>query len=150
MNFMKFTSWNDESFDKKSNKIILTIYGSDPFGNVIDRIIRGRTINGRTIEVRRTSELRDLKGSHVVFISRSERNNVCKVINYVKSFRRSSVLTIADEIEDFCLKGGMIKINSDYLFKMNWNEMSAIGLNPDNRLVNLAEELVSTSEDRCQ
>ncbi len=150
--FMRYVTWSDDAFDRRSNKIILAIYGSDPFGSVIDNICRGRTIKGRYIEIKRPKELKDLKGAHVVFISRSERNNVCRVLDYIKDFKRASVLTIGDNIEGFCEKGGMVKLNGsgNYYFSLNWNEMSNYGPVPDTRLLEIAEKLINTDQDRCQ
>jgi hypothetical protein len=150
--FMRYVTWSDDAFDRRSNKIILVIYGSDPFGSVIDNLCRGRTIKGRYVEIRRTSELKELKGAHVVFVSRSERNNVCRILEYIKDFKRASVLTIGDNIEGFCEKGGMVKLNGNgnYYFSLNWNEMSNYGPVPDTRLLGMAEKLITTDQDRCQ
>lgn len=150
--FMKHVTWSDEVFDKRSNTIVLTIFGSDPFGTVIDNVFRGRTIKGRYVEIRRTDDIKNLKGSHIVFISRSERNNVCRILEYIKDFKRASVLTIGDNIEGFCQKGGMVKLNGtgNFYFSLNWNEMSNYGPVPDTRLLELADKLINTDQDRCQ
>ena len=59
-------------------------------------------------------------------------------------------MTIGDEIDDFCARGGMVRLNPNYTFKLNWGEMSKSSLQPDQRLLNLAEQVVPTDEDRCQ
>jgi len=112
--------------------------------------VRGRTSNGRQVEIRRTKLLKDLKGSHIIFISRSERHDVCKILDYIRTFKHSSVLTIGDEIDDFCARGGMVRLNQNFTFKLNWGEMSKSSLQPDQRLLNLAEQVVPTDEERCQ
>lgn len=148
VNFAQHNDWPEHIFDKQQNKIILTIYGSDPFGKVIDNMVRGRTVQGKYyFEVRRVSDLKDLKGSHIIFISKSERNNIHKIIEYINSFRRSAVLTIGDEIEGFCKKGGIINILEDYTFNVNWDAASDQGILLDNRLLNIANEIVPTDSN---
>ena len=144
INFARHCDWPPKMFDKRQNKIVLTILGSDPFGQVIDDAVRGRTVQGKYFEVRRVSDIRDLRGSHIIFISQSERNNIRKIIEYIKSFRRSSVLTIGDEIDGFCKKGGIINILDDYTFNANWDAASDQGIILDNRLLNIANEIVPT------
>lgn len=145
INFARHCDWPDRMFDKRQNKIVLTILGSDPFGNVIDDAVRGRKVQGKYyFEVRRVSDVKDLRGSHIIFISASERNNIRKIIEYIKGFRRSAVLTIGDEIDGFCKKGGIINILEDYTFNVNWDAASDQGILLDNRLLNIANEIVPT------
>lgn len=145
VNFARHCDWPDRMFDKKQNKIILTILGSDPFGSIIENVVRGRTVQGKYyFEVRRVSDVKDLKGAHIIFISKSERNNIQNIIEYIKSFRRSAVLTMGDEIEGFCKKGGIINILEDYTFNVNWDAASDQGILLDNRLLNIANEIVPT------
>ena len=150
LHIAKFTVWTEEMFERSNNQIVLTIYGTDPFGNVIEDVLKGRTAHGRSFKIRRTSDMRELKGSHIVFIAKSQRHEVCKVLDYIRSFRRSSVITIGDGLDDFCQQGGMVRLNDNYTFRLNWGEMSKSGLQPDQRLLNCASQVVPTDEERCQ
>jgi len=148
VNFAKHCGWPDRMFDRRQNKIVLTIFGADPFGKVIDNVVRGRTLKGKYyFEIRRVSDLKDLRGSHIIFISKSERNNIRKITEYIKSFRRSSVLAIGDGIDGFCKQGGIINLFSDYTFNVNWNAASEQGILLDNRLLNIANEIVPTESN---
>ena len=146
-NFAKYIDWPERMFSKNGNKIILSIYGSDPFEEVIDKLMRGRSVKGKYyIEVRRATSLRDLKGSHIIFISRSERNNIGKVLNYIEGFSGTSVLTIGDNIEGFCQAGGILNLLDDYTFQINVVAANNAELLIDNKLINIAADIVSTIE----
>lgn len=145
VNFARHCNWPDRMFNQRQNKIVLTILGSDPFGSIIDDVVRGRTVKGKYyFEIRRVSDIKDLRGSHIIYISKSERNNIQKITEYIKSFRRSAVLTMGDEIDGFCKKGGIINILEDYTFNVNWDAASDQGILLDNRLLNIANEIVPT------
>jgi hypothetical protein len=68
----KYVDWPPEMFPRVDSPIIIGILGDDPFGDVLDQVVRGRFINGRSIAVRRASGIADLKGVHLVFVSPSE------------------------------------------------------------------------------
>lgn len=146
-NFSKYIDWPERMFSKEGNKIVLSIYGSDPFASVIDDLMRGRSVKGKYyIEVRRATTLRELKGSHIIFISRSERHDIAKIIEYIKGFRGTSVLTIGDNIEGFCQAGGILNLLDDYTFQINVVAANNAELLIDNRLINIAADIVSTIE----
>jgi hypothetical protein len=103
-NFAKFVEWPPEAFADASAPVILGIIGDDPFGAVLDRTIKGKTVNGRALLVKRAKQVRDLKGCHIVFISASERERLAQIL---EALSRSSVLTIG-ETERFVHLGGII------------------------------------------
>lgn len=146
-NFAKYVDWPEKMFQKGDNKIILSIYGSDPFGKVIDKVVRGRTLKGQfQIEVKRAYSLRDLRGSHIIFISRSERLEARKILNYTQRFRNPSILTIGDNIPGFCEAGGVLNLLDDYTFEVNPKRAENSGLLLNSRLLGIAAKTVSTEE----
>jgi hypothetical protein len=151
-NFAKYIEWPERMFPKdpanaETRKIVLAIYGSDPFGSVIDNLVRGRFIKGKYyFEVRRATSLRDLQGAHIIFISRSERNDVRKILEYTKSFKRPSILTIGDNIDGFCKMGGVLNLLDDYTFQINLAAAGQAELLLDSRLINIAVDIIPTDE----
>src|SRR5882724_10668648 len=67
-NFAKFVEWPATSFAQPDSPIVIGILGTDPFGNLIDRIIENKKIGARGIVVRR------LKWARTSRISRSARS----------------------------------------------------------------------------
>jgi hypothetical protein len=83
-NFTKFVDWPAAAFDTPTSPLTICVLGADPFGNLLDDALQGRTVGGRPLTTRRIAEVEP--GCHVLFVSTSER----------KRMRTSPVLTIGD------------------------------------------------------
>lgn len=87
-NFASFTEWPASL----GNTLNLCIYGPDPFGEDLDKLI-GRSVAGRNLSVRRTNSVEALSGCQIVFISRPAIANLPHVLD---SLNGKPVLTVAD------------------------------------------------------
>jgi hypothetical protein len=142
-NFAKFITWPDRVFDK-DNKIILGILGDDPFGETIDNILKGRVVKGKTWEIKRGNTVGELKNSHIIFIGKSNEINIKPILDEIYSKRNASVLTIGDNIPNFCELGGMINFKEgSYIFSINANSMTNASLLIDVSLLKFADEIVN-------
>src|SRR5262245_59247368 len=70
-NFTKFVEWPDSAFASPTAPIVIGIYGVDPFGPLIDDMVRNNTVAGRPLAVRRSVRMQDLRACHVVFVGGS-------------------------------------------------------------------------------
>lgn len=104
-NFAKFVEWPPNSFADANAPITFCILGEDPFGTFLDDIIRGKTINGRELTIRRIRKSEDMKGCHVLFISDKENSHLSEIL---ASLKGSSALMIGDS-EGFTDHGGAIQ-----------------------------------------
>ena len=75
LNIAKYAEWPASSFADASAPVVIGIFGDDPFGAALDRIVRGRVINDRKVVVRRSRRIADLRGAHIVFIGASESDH---------------------------------------------------------------------------
>jgi hypothetical protein len=96
-NFLKFVEWPATSNDASW---VIGVLGPDPLGAAIDNTVRGKVVNGRTVEVRRYSKPGDVKGCHILFIGRVESE-------HVGSMSQPGVLTVG-ETPGFLKSGGII------------------------------------------
>lgn len=103
-NFAKFINWPSESFLTETDPIVVGIVGKDPFGKILDETFVGQTVHGRTIKVNRVKDLKELRVSHILFISLSEAERFKEILD---SIQGTSIVTISD-IPDFERQGGMI------------------------------------------
>jgi len=53
LNFVKFTQWPDEAFDREEDPLVLCALGVDPFGRVLEQTFNGKRIHDRAIELKR-------------------------------------------------------------------------------------------------
>ncbi len=52
-NFAQFVDWPPESFPDSQAPLIIGILGDDPFGPFLEQTVRGETVRGRPVEIRR-------------------------------------------------------------------------------------------------
>jgi hypothetical protein len=108
-NFLKFVEWPEEAFPDPLAPIVIGIAGDDPFGSALPQVVMGKTVQGRDLVIRKYRAGEDLRSTHILFISASEKKRVPQI---VVSLRGSSVLTVAD-FNEFLGEGGMIQLYSE-------------------------------------
>jgi hypothetical protein len=103
-NFVKFVEWPADAFAGERSPIAICIFGTDPFGDTLDNVVRGETVAGRGLIVQRPESLADLRDCHVLFDSRSERPRLAEILPRVQG---RPVLTVGDT-DGFLKTGGVI------------------------------------------
>ena len=127
--FTKFVVWNDTPTRP-------LIVGKDPFGEVLDAAVRGKTVGGRSIEVRRLADAQDVAGCHILIVSRSEHDRVAELARQA----RAGVLTV-EEVPQFCRDGGMVRFFIDgnrIRFHISSHATESSGLRIHSQLMSLA------------
>src|SRR5256885_17263846 len=78
-NFAKFVEWPSAAFAQPDSPIVIGVLGTDPFGNVLDRLVQDKKIGQRRFVVRRykwgkeLKDLKDLRDCKTLFVSSSEQ-----------------------------------------------------------------------------
>jgi hypothetical protein len=103
-NFAKFVEWPADGAVNNTGPIVIGVLGDDPFGEDLDRVIMGKTVNNRPLATRRYRSIQDVEGCHILFVSESEKKNLPVIF---KQTRNSGILTVGDT-ENFTQQGGMI------------------------------------------
>jgi hypothetical protein len=91
-NFAKYTNWPPKALPHPDAPIIIGVLGDDPFGKVLDGVVKGRLIKGRPIVIRRASGVAPLEGAHLVFVSGSQP----QAPQDCAALERAGALTIGD------------------------------------------------------
>ena len=142
-NFAKFVDWPVDAFKDDQSPICLSVLGDDPFGPALDSI-RDKTVRGRPLIVRRCKSLEQVAGSHIVFISLSEKGKLRPILNGLK---RSSTLTVS-EAERFGQQGGMINfitVDNKIQFEINPEAAQRVKLKISSQLLKLARIVTTES-----
>jgi len=105
--FTKFVDWPAQAFADPKEPFSICVLGKDPFGNVLDQIFSGKTVNGREPVVKRSNSVEELKRCHILFISSSEKKRLARIIEVIKF---AGILTIGD-MDQFAESGGIIGLN---------------------------------------
>jgi hypothetical protein len=104
-NFAKFTEWPRTAFADDKAPFVVGVLGKDPVGKGMD-ILKGRTVKGRNIEVKRFDTADQITNCHLLFISKSEMENLPQIL---KRLENSSILTTAED-KDFIEQNGIINL----------------------------------------
>jgi hypothetical protein len=132
VNFAKFVTW-----PSSQEPLVLAVVGVDPFGPYLDAIVRGKTVNGRSIVVKRIQAGESLNGCHVVFVSESESARTAEIL---EPMRHAPILTVG-ETQRFLRDGGMIRLvveENRVRFQIDANRAEAAGLRVSSQLLSLA------------
>jgi hypothetical protein len=136
-NFAKFVDWPSEVLPETSDTITLCVFADDPVSEALESI-RGKTVKGRRLAIRRIDAGKDLDACHVLFIGSSEEKRFPQVLQRLLG---SSVLTVG-EIEHFAESGGMINFfveRNKVRFEINIGSAEKARLKLSSQLLSLAK-----------
>ena len=148
-NFAKFVHWPGDTLNSDSEGFVICVLGADPFGTILDKTVRGKTIAGHAVHVRRWNWEKNgvhdaLAGCHVLFISESEQHRLKEVLAAIQGH---PVLVVADMC-DFARNGGMIGLvleKGRIVFEINTETLERAKLKVSSKLLKLARIVRSKS-----
>jgi hypothetical protein len=142
-NFAKYVRWPEASTSETTKPFVIGVIGRDPFGQALDDAIRGQSLQGRAVSVKRFGTVEEVADCDILFISSSEKNNLPRILEVL---HRAPVLTIGD-MDRFAERGGMINLTTEEArvrFEINVEAAERAGLKPGSQLLRLAR-IVSDS-----
>ena len=136
-NFAKFVEWPPAVSPGANDPMEICVVGEDPFGNILNQSIEGKTVGGHKLMIRQLKPAQDMKGCQVAFISSSEKNHLTSVLEGLKG---GGVLTVG-ETEGFAALGGVINFTMEddkVHFEINLDAAGRAGLKISSKLLQLA------------
>jgi hypothetical protein len=121
---------------------VIGVLGQDPFGEVLDKTLSGKTILDKKVEVKRFETVGAASKAQILFVSSSEKSRLAEIL---KALEGASVLTVG-EIDGFAERGGMIalKLRSDVVrFDINLDQVERARLKMSSQLIRLAKQVIS-------
>lgn len=138
LNFAKFVDWPDSSFTGGDSPVVIGVLGDDPFGSALDNTVRNEKVKGRKLVVKRSKQLNDLKGSHILFVSSSEQSRLGAILRETSDWH---TLTVGD-VQGFANRGGVINFiirDKKIGFEINTAAANRAGLKISSQLLKLAK-----------
>jgi hypothetical protein len=136
-NFAKFIEWSPGAFAAPRSPFVVCVLGPDPFGNILDDTLRGKTIGDRAFTVQRLKDKEDARHCHMVFVSYLESAHLAEI---VESLRGAHVL-LAGESNKFAVSGGTIEFtleDNHVHLTINTDAANRSGLKFSSKLLALA------------
>ena len=133
-NFARFVDWPEAS---AQNSFDVCILGENPFGEVLEAIVKNKVVGGRPVLVRRLQSGGQARSCKVLFVSASERTSVQSIL---ESLAGSPVLTVG-ETPGFATQGGVINFivqDEKVRFEVNVDAADRARLKISSKLLNLA------------
>ena len=138
-NFTRFVEWPADAFPQTDDPAVIGVLGQDPFGSVLDEIVRNEKWAGRKITVQRYRHVEAARHCQILFVTASEEANFPHIL---RMLRGRPVLTVGDS-EVLALRGGMIRLMKSPAGKMslqiNLEAVQASGLTVSAKLLRVAE-----------
>jgi len=146
LNFAKFIEWPAEAFKDDASPITIGVLGDDPFGPLLEDTVKGESIKGRRLVIKRVSRVDETDGCHVIFVSASEKNLMQEIIHKLDG---SHVLTVG-ETANFLDLGGVIRftmIEGKVHFEIDEAAAARGQLKVSSKLLKLATTVKPKQED---
>jgi hypothetical protein len=144
-NFTQFVEWPATVFERPDSPLAICVLGEDPFGDMLDNIVRDESVSGHPIIINRYRDASMVNHCHILFFSRSEMQSFKPVL---QSLKNSSVLTVAG-FEGFALSGGIIRflvVENKLRLRINMIAMRDAKLEISSKLLRQAD-LIGHGED---
>lgn len=142
--FLNFVQWPQGAFRTSEDAFEICLLGNDPFGRDLDRIVEGKQVRGRRVQVQRLGGTAWPNHCHVLFIAVSERPRLSWILD---SVARQPLLTVS-ELREFEEQGGMIRfvVESDNVrLHINPRAANDAGLQISSKLLSVAAVVVKSN-----
>ena len=143
-NFAKFVEWPAELFPASNSAMNFCALGRSAAADEMDSAVRGQSVNGHPIKVRRLGSAEEIADCHLVFLASSAGKQQQRLFQAAKG---RPVLLIG-ESPGFARAGGTIGFITEkgkVLFEINLNMAEEAHLKISSKLLSLAR-IVSSAE----
>ena len=142
-NFAQFADWPPQAFTGTDSPFVIGVLGTDPFGKFLDELLRGETIKGRPVILKRFSRVDEIQAVHILFIHHKFDISASEISSLSTD---KNILTIGDA-PGFAENGGIICFyteNNKVRFEVNVGAAKAAGLVLSSKLLRLAKICCNT------
>jgi hypothetical protein len=116
-NFAHYVNWPIDAFPGPRTPWHICVLGPDPFGDILETSLKGRTEQGRSFEVFRAETLDQLPACQIVFLTYKDDARRRAVLDKLKN---KPILTVGDAPE-FLREGGTIRFQVDDRVRLSIN-----------------------------
>jgi hypothetical protein len=145
-NFAKYVEWPEGTFAGPTDRIVICVLGENPFGTLLENIVKDKRVNGRELAVRETGSVSATAGCQVVFIAATERQRVDEILRMLAA---QPVLTVGDA-ESLADRGvilGLTLSEKRVRFEANLNAARRARLKLSSQLLKIAARLIGQGDE---
>jgi len=131
-NLTKYVEW-----PHASKELVIGFVGDDGIGETLQKVLAGKSSQGRVIRVVLAPSDEELQGCDVVYVGYPSKE---KIRGVLEKIRNKSILSVG-ESDHFALDGGMVglvRVGDEIQIQVNLDAVQAGGLKISSRVLNLA------------
>jgi hypothetical protein len=102
--FGGFVEWPAVAFARADSPFLIGVLGAESVAAELERLVAGRTVQGRALSVQRLKRADALTGVHLLFVGQSEAARLAEIVSAAKG----RPLLIVTETENALTRGSMI------------------------------------------
>jgi hypothetical protein len=104
--FAKFTEWPAEILPNSNSPIVIGVVGDSEFASMLEKIVKGKTVQNHPITIHNLKIPADLSGCHIIYISSFEQQRA----NQIAGDLRSAPILTVTEAEKSSRSKGLINL----------------------------------------
>ncbi|MEO8070947.1 MAG: YfiR family protein [Acidobacteriota bacterium] len=138
-NFFNFVEWPSGAFAQSDSPFRLCLVGDDPFGPLLDALVKGQAVSGHRIVIDRLVENPGIGGCHALFISHVDDARLAAIMN---AAAHQSILIVGESRRVLELCGGIAFVvdGERVRFDINVSALASRRLKASSKLLRLARE----------
>jgi len=121
-NFGQFVEWPAEAFRSPGAPFVIGIVGQDPFGELLEDVVRGESLGTRQIVVKRFRSADEITDCNILFIGRADAERLPATL---AALRGRSVLTVTDIVGAETRGAIIVLVNDKNRIRMRINLAAA-------------------------
>ena len=139
-NFTHYITWPAEVFNGDRSSWKICVLGNDPFGDILDNTLKGRTEQGRSFEIHRAETVNELPRCQIVYVAYQD---AAKRHAALAELKKSSILTVSDA-PDFLREGGIIQfqVGDRVEMSINLDQSRSASLTIPTKMLEVSREVV--------
>jgi hypothetical protein len=135
-NFARFVEWPPDTPSGDAS-FTIGVLGTDPTSLALEETVQGKSVGGRTIQVRAVKSHEEAAQCHMLFVGSETPERLARLL---KALRGTAVLTVGDS-DTFAREGGIVNfVMQDHhvRFAVNTDAAERAGLKISSKLLQLA------------
>jgi YfiR/HmsC-like len=104
--FSNYVEWPAESFSSPDQPFVIGVYGTNPFGAMLDEVAHKKKVDGRAIQVRVVKSIAEAERCQILFVPASVPRDVQDAV--LRATIQYPVLAVG-ETDDFVNRGGNVQ-----------------------------------------